>query len=75
MLLVFYLLARNGERPSSIGVDATEPGRDLLRGAGLAALIGGGGLGLYYLAYKSDIALYIAPPACRMSGGGSRCCC
>ena len=46
VLLVFYLLARNGERPSSIGVDATEPGRDLLRGAGLAALIGGGGLGL-----------------------------
>jgi DNA-binding transcriptional LysR family regulator len=33
VLLVFYLLARNGERPSSIGVDATEPGRDLLRGA------------------------------------------
>jgi hypothetical protein len=81
VVLVFYLLARNGERPSSIGVDATEPGRDLLRGAGLAALIGGSGLGLYYLAckyylaYKSDIALYIAPRACRMSGGGSRCCC
>ena len=61
VLLVFYLLARNGERPSSIGVDATEPGRDLLRGAGLAALIGGAGLGFYYLAYKADIALYIAP--------------
>jgi hypothetical protein len=45
-LLVFYLLARNGERPSSIGVDASEPGRDLLRGAGLAALIGGCGLAL-----------------------------
>ena len=61
VLLVFYLLARNGERPSSIGVDATEPGRDLLRGAGLAALIGGAGLGLYYLAYRSGMALYIAP--------------
>jgi len=24
-LLVFYLLAKNGERPSSIGVDASEP--------------------------------------------------
>lgn len=60
VLLVSYLLARNGERLSSIGVDATEPGRDLLRGTGLAALIGGG-LGLYYLAYKSDIALYTAP--------------
>jgi hypothetical protein len=42
-------------------VDATEPGRDLLRGAGLAALIGGAGLGFYYLAYKAD--------------GGSRYCC
>jgi len=29
-LLVFYLLARNGERPSSIGVDASQPGRDVL---------------------------------------------
>ena len=58
-LLVFYLLARNGERPSSIGVDASEPGRDLLRGAGLAALIGGGGLGLYVLAFKSGISLDI----------------
>ena len=58
-LLVFYLLAKNGERPSSIGVDASEPGRDLLRGAGLAALIGGSGLGLYILAFKAGISLDI----------------
>jgi membrane protease YdiL (CAAX protease family) len=58
-ILVFYLLARNGERPSSIGVDASEPGRDLLRGAGLAALIGGSGLGLYYLAFKAGISMNI----------------
>jgi membrane protease YdiL (CAAX protease family) len=58
-LLVFYLLARNGERSSSIGVDVSEPGRDLLRGAGLAALIGGCGLGLYILAFKSGISLDI----------------
>src|SRR5215468_285264 len=58
-LLVFYLLARNGERPSSIGVDASQPGRDLLRGAGLAALIGGCGLGLYILAFKAGISLDI----------------
>ena len=61
VVLAFYLLARNGEGPSSIGVDASQPGRDLLRGAGIAAVIGGGGLGLYYLAFKSGIALYIAP--------------
>ena len=58
-LLVFYLLARNGERPSSIGVDASEPGRDLLRGAGLAALIGGCGLGLSILAFNAGISLDI----------------
>ncbi|HEX5289679.1 MAG TPA: CPBP family intramembrane glutamate endopeptidase, partial [Streptosporangiaceae bacterium] len=46
VFLVFYLLARAGERPSSIGVDAREPGRDLARGAVLAAVIGGTGLGL-----------------------------
>src|SRR2546430_807242 len=50
VFLVFYLLARSGERPSSIGVDAREPGRDLARGAGLAAVIGGTGLGLYLIA-------------------------
>jgi hypothetical protein len=43
--LAFYLLARNGEGPSSIGVDLSQPGRDLLRGAGLATVIGGSGLG------------------------------
>ena len=58
-LLVFYLLARNGERPSSIGVDTSEPWRDLLRGAGLAALIGGCGLGLYIVAFKAGISLDI----------------
>lgn len=59
-LLVFYLLARNGEGPSSIGVDASQPGRDLLRGAAIAAVIGGAGLGFYYLAFKAGIALHIA---------------
>jgi membrane protease YdiL (CAAX protease family) len=52
VLLVFYLLARNGEGSSAIGVDRSQPWRDLLRGAGLAALIGGSGLGLYLIAYK-----------------------
>jgi membrane protease YdiL (CAAX protease family) len=59
VVLVFYLLARNGEKPSSIGVDVTQPGRDLTRGAGLAAVIGGCGLGLYFIAYKSGVSLNI----------------
>jgi membrane protease YdiL (CAAX protease family) len=61
VLLVFYLLARAGERPSSIGVDAKEPGRDLARGAGLAALIGGSGLGLYLIAYHIGVELNVVP--------------
>jgi len=59
VLLVFYLLARNGEGPRTIGVDLSQPRRDLLRGASLAALIGGCGLGLYLIAYKSGIALNV----------------
>src|SRR2546423_10384633 len=59
VLLVFYLLARAGERPSSIGVDARQPGRDLARGAVLAALIGGSGLGLYLIAYRLGVELNV----------------
>jgi membrane protease YdiL (CAAX protease family) len=59
VLLAFYLLARGGERPSAIGVDGSQPRRDLTRGAALAAVIGGGGLGLYFIAYKLGISLNI----------------
>jgi membrane protease YdiL (CAAX protease family) len=59
VFLVFYLLARSGEPPSSIGVDAREPGRDLARGAALAAVIGGSGLGLYLIAYHAGVELNV----------------
>lgn len=59
VLLALYLLARSGDGAKSIGVDRTQPLRDFLRGAGLAALIGGSGLGLYFIAYKSGIALNV----------------
>lgn len=59
VLLVFYLLARAGEGPSAVGVDAREPGRDLARGAALAAVIGGSGLGLYLIAYHVGVALNV----------------
>ena len=59
VLLVFYLLARAGERPSSIGLDASQPGLDLARGAVLAAVIGGGGLGLYLVAYHLGVELNV----------------
>src|SRR5580704_9873215 len=59
VLLVFYLLARAGERPASIGLDVRQPGRDLLKGAVIAALIGGGGLALYLIAYHSGVELNV----------------
>jgi len=59
VLLVFYLLARSGERPSSIGLDASQPGRDLAWGAALAAVIGGAGLGLYLIAYHAGVELNV----------------
>jgi len=58
VVLAFYLLARANDT-KSIGVDLTQPRRDVLRGAGLAAFIGGCGLGLYFIAYKSGIALNV----------------
>jgi membrane protease YdiL (CAAX protease family) len=59
VLLVLYLLARAGQGPSSIGLDARQPGRDLARGAVLAAVIGGSGLGLYLAAYHLGIELNV----------------
>jgi len=59
VLLVFYLLARSGEGPSCIGIDASQPGRDLGRGAVLAAVIGGSGLGLYLIAYHVGVELNV----------------
>ena len=44
--LVFYLLAREGEGPSALGIDTTRPASDVLRGAVLGAVIGGTGLAL-----------------------------
>src|SRR6201982_1151178 len=57
VFLVFYLLARAGERPPPTGWNAREPGRDLARGAVLAAVIGGSGLGLYLIAFHSGVEL------------------
>src|ERR1700731_1150538 len=59
VLLVLYLLPRSGERPSSIGLDASQPGRDAAWGAGLAAVIGGAGLALYLIAFHIGIELNV----------------
>ena len=59
--LVFYLMARSGESPSDIGLDATRPASDLARGAALAAVIGGLGLGLYITAFHLGVSLNVVP--------------
>jgi membrane protease YdiL (CAAX protease family) len=61
VLLVLYLMARSGEPPSVMGLDTSQPGRDVARGAAVAAVIGGAGLGLYIVAFHLGISLNIVP--------------
>jgi membrane protease YdiL (CAAX protease family) len=49
VLLVAYLLMRSGESLRTLGLDATRPWWDAVRGAALAAVIGGTGV-VFYLA-------------------------
>jgi membrane protease YdiL (CAAX protease family) len=61
VVLVLYLMARSGEQPSVIGLDGSQPGKDLLRGVVIAAAIGGAGLGLYIGAFRLGMSLNIVP--------------
>ena len=59
--LAWHFLAIGGERASRIlGIDASQPGRDLGRGVVLAALVGGTGLVFYLVAYTAGINLQVA---------------
>jgi membrane protease YdiL (CAAX protease family) len=60
VVLALYLIAREGKSPfRAIGFDLRRPGQDLLRGAALAAIIGGSGLGLYLTAYHLGFNLNV----------------
>jgi membrane protease YdiL (CAAX protease family) len=62
--LALWLLAADHSRPHRrLGVDAARPLPDLLRGAGLAALIGVPGLGLYLLGRQLGITATVVPEA------------
>ena len=61
VVLVFYVMARSGEGPADMGLDTSQPGLDSLRGAVLAAVIGGAGLGLYLAAFHLGISLNVVP--------------
>lgn len=59
VLLAMYFLMRTGESRRDIGLDMREPRMDLLRGATLAAVVGGAGLGFYLLAHASGANLTV----------------
>ncbi len=56
-----YLLIRAGVALRQVGLDGRRPGRDALGAAGLAAVIGVPGLGLYLVARAVGVSLTIAP--------------
>ncbi len=58
--LVWYLLRRSGDGLASIGLDRSQPRRDLARGLVVAAGVGSVGLGFYLLAYQLGISVQIA---------------
>jgi len=59
--LALYLLYSAGKRLASIGLDRSKPGRDLLGGVGLTALIGIPGLVLYLVSYQLGFSLAVQP--------------
>jgi membrane protease YdiL (CAAX protease family) len=60
--LVAHLLARGGESlRRTLGFSLDDKGRDLARGAVVAAVIGGSGLGLYLLARSAGGNLTVVP--------------
>ncbi len=64
VVLVFWLLSKPGSSAfSQLGFNFTQPGKDLLRGFGLAAVIGIPGLGLYLIGNALGITTTIVPTA------------
>lgn len=61
VLLVAYFLWTAGGGLRTVGVDGTQPRRDAIRGAVLAAVVGGTGLALYVGAHAAGVSLTIVP--------------
>ena len=59
--LAMYLVRRNGEPLSSIGLAWDQPGRDLVRGVVLAAVVGGVGIGVYVAAVRLGYNRFVVP--------------
>lgn len=64
VLLAVHLIARDpGDPARTLGLDARQPGPDLARGAGLAALIGLPGLALFWVAAQLGVNATLVPAA------------
>jgi membrane protease YdiL (CAAX protease family) len=61
VLLALHFLGRSGESAASIGLDAGRPWADLRWAAGLAALVGAVGLGVYVLAVELGVNRTVVP--------------
>jgi membrane protease YdiL (CAAX protease family) len=59
VLLVLHFLLRSGEDRHSIGFDVRRPLRDVLRGAALAAVVGGAGLAFYLVVHAAGVNLTV----------------
>jgi membrane protease YdiL (CAAX protease family) len=61
VFLVAHFLTRSGERLPDLGVDRDQAGTDFGRGALIAAVVGGAGLGLYLGSHAVGIDLTVVP--------------
>lgn len=59
VLLVAHFLTRSGESLHTIGMDTRRPAYDGVRGALLAAVVGGAGLGFYLAVHASGVNLTV----------------
>jgi membrane protease YdiL (CAAX protease family) len=60
VLLVLHFLRRSGEGRRAIGLDLSDWRRDAVRGAVIAAVLGGIGLGFYLIAFQLGMNVRIA---------------
>jgi membrane protease YdiL (CAAX protease family) len=61
VVLVAYLLVRSGEGLRVLGADLRRPGFDLVRGAAIAAAVGGVGLAFYLVTHAAGVDLTVVP--------------
>ncbi len=59
--LALHMFVRDGAGLATIGLDRRQPRHDAVFGAGLAAAVGGTGLGLYLIAWHSGTNLTVVP--------------